>query len=368
MPGTIFGQKPADNAAVTSGQIEASVQKGCKAILDYQGEGGWFSDKAEKIRMVKGFVKSSAPPKQSVAMTSLGLMALASVGHQATDPTDEGRSITAALEFVLRDDLVTNDGYMGQKDGSRMYGHGIACLMMAEMLGMTLTPEQDSRLRTRLQKAIECILRAQEFKKSNPADQGGWRYEPFSTDSDMSVTVWHLMSLRAAQNAGLKVPKIAIDNAIAYLKRCFTDEGGENNNPNPKRKRRVGGSFAYMTNKGERRISTTAAGLLSLQVCGDYEAAEIVSSSDYLLVHPPKTDDRWFYYGTYYYAQGMYQRGGEHADTSQQQVAKLLLEKQEQDGTWLGNGEERQAGPVYSTSLAILSLSVEHHFLPIYQK
>jgi hypothetical protein len=47
----------------------------------------------------------------------------------------------------------------------------------------------------------------------------------------------------------------------------------------------------------------------------------------------------------------------------------MLLPKQASDGSWLAeNGEERNHGGVYCTAMAVLSLSVKYHFLPIYQK
>ena len=74
-------------------------------------------------------------------------------------------------------------------------------------------------------------------------------------------------------------------------------------------------------------------------------------------------------YGTYYYAQGMYQRGGDHADTARKLVQEMLLKEQDGNGSWEAkNGEERNAGRVYCTSMAVLSLSVKYHYLPIYQK
>ena len=47
----------------------------------------------------------------------------------------------------------------------------------------------------------------------------------------------------------------------------------------------------------------------------------------------------------------------------------VLLPKQGPDGSWMGqSGQERGAGRVYATSLAVLSLAVKFHFLPIYQR
>ena len=62
----------------------------------------------------------------------------------------------------------------------------------------------------------------------------------------------------------------------------------------------------------------------------------------------------------------MHQRGGKHAETAEELVRKLLLEKRQADGSWSApNGEEAGAGKVYSTSMAILSLAVKYHYLPI---
>ena len=50
---------------------------------------------------------------------------------------------------------------------------------------------------------------------------------------------------------------------------------------------------------------------------------------------------------------------------------KLLLEKQSPDGSWHlapGSDLEAQAGAIYTTALAILSLAVEFRYLPIYQR
>jgi hypothetical protein len=65
----------------------------------------------------------------------------------------------------------------------------------------------------------------------------------------------------------------------------------------------------------------------------------------------------------------MYQRGGEHAETARTLVENVLLEKQAGDGSWLAEeGSESGVGRVYATSMAVLSLSVKYHYLPIYQK
>jgi hypothetical protein len=297
--------------------------------------------------------------RHETAMTSLSLLALASCGHQPSDPTPEGVAMKKALGFVLRPEAQDKEGYFGQADGSRMYGHGITTLMLAEMLGMGADAAQDDLIREKTRRALDLILRAQKVSKSDN-NKGGWRYAPDSGDSDMSVTVWQTMALRAAKNAGMDIPRGAIDDAVSYIRRLYQ--------PDTERKGSVKlGGFGYQT-KG-REMSTTAEGMLAMQVCGQYDAEEVIGSSDRLLKEGFKQGERWFYYTTYYYAQGMYQRGGKHAEEGRRLVASLILPLQSREGWWEGiNGEERQGGRVYATTLSMLSLAVKNHFLPIYQR
>ncbi len=64
----------------------------------------------------------------------------------------------------------------------------------------------------------------------------------------------------------------------------------------------------------------------------------------------------------------MHQVGGEYAQTADSLVASLLTPMQQENGSWLPQGEERNIGTVYATALAVLSLSVRYHYLPIYQR
>jgi len=106
-----------------------------------------------------------------------------------------------------------------------------------------------------------------------------------------------------------------------------------------------------------------------VQVCGEYESPFVIGAADWLLEHPPKWNEHFCSYGTYYYAQGMYQRGGDHAQTARQLVQEMLLAQQAENGSWTAqNNAEKGHGSVYATTMAVLSLSVKYHYLPIYQK
>ena len=346
------------NAELISPQVKKCVEKAVSWLVAQQKDAGYIVDEKSNSNPKRGDL-----PSHSAAMTSLALMGLASVGHMPDDPTPQGRAAGKALRFIVEGVEPDENGYLGRSDRSRMYGHGIITLMLAEMIGHAPDEATDRRMRGMLDGAVKLTLRSQQVSKSE-ANRGGWRYEPQSTDSDISVTVWHLMALRAAKNAGFEVPKDAIDRAVAYIKRSYQAERDSNGNPKTDE-----AAFSYEPYGGRKTFSTTAAGLLSLQVCGQYDAPEVVGSANWLLKSPPEISEPWFFYGCYYYAQGMYQRGGDHAATARQRTEQLLVGAQSPEGNWHPrNGNEKSAGSVYATSLALLSLSVHHHFLPIYQK
>ena len=363
--GTALAATPAPThaqEAITQQQVDAACQRAAKWLISQQYQSGCIQDLRGRGKQ-NARHKRGEPPRHGVAMSALAVMGLAAIGHLPTDPTDEGKAMRAALDFVLLDEHQESreayHGYYGASDNSRMYGHGIITLMLAEMLGMGVNEEMDKAIRGKCQDAIDLILRAQKRRGRSGRNRGGWRYTPGDSDADLSVTVWQLMALRAARNAGLEVPRKAIDDAVGYVKRTFSERGHPEDGKS---------AFGYEVGHGPT-FSTAAEGLLSMQVCGRYEDKEVIAASHYLLRNEPKPHERWFYYGIYYYAQGMAQRGGEFASTAKQAAARVLLKAQERDGSWRAhNGDEANNGRVYTTAMALLSLSVHHNFLPIYQR
>ena len=341
-----------------SPQVKQAVDRAVGWLLRQQKSTGYFSEQQSEQKVARGDM-----PSHSAAMTSLALMGLASVGHVPSDPSPEGQAAAKALKFVVDNIEPDEHGYLGRSDRSRMYGHGIITLMLTEMLGMSIDEATDRRVHELAEAGVKLILSAQKVQK-NDSNKGGWRYEPQSSDADISVTVWQLMSLRAAKNAGLEVPAQAIADAVAYIKRSYRSERDSLGRPKD-----LAAAFSYEPYGGRQTFSTTAAGLLSLMVCGQYDAPEVVGSANFLIKSPPELNEPWFYYGNYYYAQGMYQRGGDFAATARRRTEDILIKAQSPEGAWYPrNGNEKSAGPVYATALSLLSISVYHHFLPIYQK
>ncbi|WP_404310557.1 prenyltransferase/squalene oxidase repeat-containing protein [Neorhodopirellula lusitana] len=325
--------------------VDRAIDRGIDSLLSHQRDDGAITDRGH-----------------ATAMTALSIMALASIGVVPDSVSPRGRALNRAIEFVLMPRNQAN-GYFGERDGSRMYGHGIVTLMLTEMLGMGASVEQNSRIHESLVAALKVILKSQSVRKP-PRLQGGWRYTPSARDSDLSVSVWQVMALRSAKNDGLDVPAEAIESAVEYLRNSYTSPMNADGLPRD----RVGG-FAYTPGTRHPSFTMTAAGLLALQTCGQYDSPLVAGAAEWLLEHPPRSQDRFFYYGMYYYAQGMHQVGGKAAEEAKRLTSEELLNFQSNSGHWNGqHGEERNIGLVYCTTLAILSLSVRYHYLPIYQR
>ena len=160
----------------------------------------------------------------ATSVTSLAVMAYLAAGHVPGEPGPYRESIEKGIRYVLAHQH--DNGVLASNTANGvMYCHGISTLMLAEVAGMTPEKELGDKVRSALVRAVRVILAAQDVPK-DAANAGGWRYAPDSNDSDISVTGWQLMALRAAKSAGCDVPSSSIDRAVAYLKKCAVRDGG----------------------------------------------------------------------------------------------------------------------------------------------
>jgi len=179
---------------------EAAVDKGLAWLARTQSpDGSWVAKIGYKLNNGYNY---TADDKGHLGVTALSGMAFLAGGH-LPGRGKYGPNVERALDFVLAN--VQEDGYVTY-GGSRMYDHAFATLFLAEICGMTHREE----VRKRLQKAVDFIVRSQN-------EQGGWRYEPYATESDMSIVVCQVIALRAARNIGIRVPKATVDRAARYV-------------------------------------------------------------------------------------------------------------------------------------------------------
>ena len=300
---------------------------------------------------------------QDPAVSALCVMAFLSAGHVPGEGK-YGPVIERGVRYVCNQQL-QNGVLAGHTGGMTvMYSHGISTLMLAEVIGLMPDRREAAILRKRLEAAVKLIRYAQA--RAGPA-KGGWRYTIDPRDADLSVTAWQVMALRAAKNVGCDVPAETIDNAVEYVKASRSELGG----------------FRY-TRHGAVTLPCTAAGILSLELAGKefHGSEESRRSADFLAAQielSRRRGDRHFvgqnhfFYGVYYAAQAMFQVGGEYWKWYRQYLHWLLLNPaahaQHESGFWGGvSGDDHNAGVNYCTAMAVLALTVEYRFLPIYQR
>jgi hypothetical protein len=278
------------------------------------------------------------------AVNALALLAFMGRGH--TPGRGPYRDVLQRGKKFLLANANTATGYLSF---SSMYEHGMATLCLAEMYGMDPDPEVEVKLR----KAVELIIKCQ-------SPLGGWRYAPQPGDQDLSVTVMQIVALRAANNAEVPVPAETIQKAIKYVRYCANPGGG-----------------GYGYGGPGSGPQTSAAGVLSLQLLGQYNDPHIPKTLDYVATIPivwGPGGANYFYYFHYYAIQANYQAGGKYWDDWHPRIRDLLLSKQNKDGSWdvpPGTAEgENVVGPnkVYWTAMSCLVLDIYMHFLPAYQR
>jgi hypothetical protein len=287
---------------------------------------------------------------RNTAVSSLAVMAFLARGY-SPGLAPYGDVMNRGVDYVIS--LQRPDGVL-IGDAGQMYSHNIATLMLSEVSGM-VDPERQKRVDAALAKALKVILAAQDVSKDGN-NAGGWRYEPNSRDSDLSHSGWALMALRSARNNGAAVPKDAIDRAVAYLLKCRNQDGSFNYQPS-------GGG-------GGQGLARAGAGLLCLELTGRHRDEVNMSAGQFIVreFNNRLRAEFAIFYAIYYAAQGMFQLGGEEWEKFAPVVYDTVLGMQTGEGYWEGREQEGQAGRCYSTSMAILALSVNYRQLPIYQR
>lgn len=275
----------------------------------------------------------------NVGVTSLTLLAFMAAGH-VPEQGEYAGVIDRGLGWILAN--VQPSGLIHYADGAShgpMYEHAAATLLLSEAYGMSERPE----IPAAIQSAVRVIINAQN-------SEGGWRYQPFSRDADVSVTVMQILALRGAQHAGMVVPASTIQQAIAYVKQC-ADRGG---------------GFYYQTRSGKPGYARTGAGVASLEVCGEFECDEVRRGLDYLIANigRDRKDEGNYHYGIYYAAQAVYQA----KDSRRWQqwfppIRDQVLGMQQPEGHW-----DSEHGAAYGTTMMVLTLSIPYRYLPIYQR
>jgi hypothetical protein len=314
--------------------ITPETLKAVRAGLDYlartqASDGAWHEDRG-----------GQAYP---VAMTALAGMAFLANGSTPT----RGRyasNVQQSIDYLAK--CSTTSGLItgaNQESGQPMHGHGFALMYLASVYGMETKPALRDQTKEAVNKGVSLTARGQ-------SGAGGWTYTPASGDEG-SVTVTQVQALRAAHNSGFLVPRGTIEQAVRYIERCSTPEGG----------------ITYSLNSGGGpRLAISAAAVATLYNAGEYDSPVATRCLEYVWQQFQARKD-WSkggghdYYSHLYASQAFYMSGDKYWDEYFPTARDQLLKMQEKaEGSWNGDG----IGKTYGTAI----VQLPYKYLPVYQR
>ena len=345
---TLYAGKPRQPAASAE-----EVQQALIKALD------WIASKQQKDGSWTGY---------KTGYTGLSLMAF--IGAKCV-PKDYSANIKPAVQYlksVYKPSSKYPDGskdaayYGGQLGTDAMYEHAIATLGLIE----ALVDLNDPSLEPIAQDAINLIIRSQNTDHKpetlggpfTPASQnyGGWRYNPNSNSSDLSVSGWQILALKAAVNAGFVVPDYVFPAAAGFVRSLQGKSDG---------------SFRY-DSPGDSGDSCARAGMgaLSLQLSGFPQDPAVPPALRFMQDYAPRWNIEqpgggYAFYYWYYGTRAMFLSGGDDWRIWKDWMCRFLVDHQDQDGTWKGTGSEDNLD-IYRVALGALMLEFCCGHVPIY--
>ena len=193
-----------------------------------------------------------------------------------------------------------------------MYGHAFALALLAEC--QKASPKDE--IKEKLQRAVDLTVKAAEQRRRLAR-------LPKPEDADLSVTVTQLMALAAARDAGIDVPKEAIEKAIGYIKQSQNSDGGFRCG------RLQGGTSGFAR-------SAAAVAALYRAGGGDSETARkgMAFVAKYPAANTVGQPEVFYFYGHYYAARVMSHAAEEDWNRWSAAVKEKLVAQQSKDGSW----------------------------------
>lgn len=341
---------------LTAGQMRDRIGAAGHAAAGRRYGGHHWQDAEVAVKRALEWLRLNQNPDGSwgtvdrEAYAGLGILTFLAHG-ETTASAHYGSTVRRALKYLLA--RQNDSGEFARTDTTGgTYSQAICVYAVSEAFGMTRIPS----LRPAMEQGVQVILNGQQVR-------GGFDYRFAKGDRrDTSLGAWCMQAMKAAYIAGADNDglKSAMDLAAADLKAVQRDDG----------------RFYYTGRKSHATDSLTAAAVLGLQLMGHGRTGAVRRGLDAL--HNARCDWRtppaWPMYAWYYMAQAKFHQGGSNWQKWNNQFAPAFIRSQNPDGSWVSAGLSLRSGttgrenyhPVYSTTLAALSLQVYYRLLPTF--
>jgi len=338
--------------------------------------------------------------------TAMGLLPFMGAGYTHLEGKYR-KQVADGLRFLMKSQK--SDGSWFDPSG-RMYSHGLATLAFCEALAMTRYQYHRSTPRPRVSISSDTIHEALEraasgkpvvdiedpdsdddsaldldqdslasdvppieldelthvaqlavrFIEKAQHRRGGWRYTPGQA-GDTSVVGWQMMALRSAYLAGLDVNPVIFKKATKFLDAVSEDQ--------------IGSCYGY-TSGGRRpyvsqdfRIgATTPIGLLCRMYTGWERSERGLGVGVERLGRCARSSQGMYFY--YYATQVLHHYGGPTWHKWNAWMRDYLVKSQSrkgsETGSWHFTGPHDDAGRLYCTAMATMTLEIYYRYSPIY--
>jgi hypothetical protein len=355
--------QPIDTPSVA--EFDAAIAGGIEFLIaDQNANGSWGSATRTKGLNIYAPIPGAHDAFRA-AVTALAILALYETGGERPD-------VRAALDRA-EPWLLDNLDDVRRATGDAMYNvwthcYGLQCLIHMEQR----TPADATERRQRIGELI--ALQFDLLSRYESVD-GGWGYYDFryrtkqpSSDSMSFVNAAVLVAFKEAQAAGHEPPQRLVERAVAATRRQRLPDDSYLYGEYLKWRPRMG------INRPGGSLGRTQACNLALRLWGDESITDqlMVDWLDRLIARNgwldigrkrPIPHEAWFsvagyfyYFGHYYAARCIQELPADARPPHQAQLARLILDKQEKDGSWWDYPLYDYHQP-YGTAFALMTLA-----------
>ena len=342
-PASEAQQDPSANrpqrAPTTSESAREPVRRGVDYLLGSQRkDGAWGSGETARTYEILADIPGSIHAFRT-ATTALCIMALQRSPHRDAECKE---AVRRGLAYLI------DHAAVRRPNGMEMYnvwafGYGLRAF------GALLPSIEDPKLKDRILEACAKVVKELEIYQT---PDGGWGYYDFDahtyrpSDSSMSFTTATIViSLNAIEKLGVAVPRTMLERAIKSIRKQRMENGAYIYGP----------YMEYRPNHGVNKIKGSlgrtqscnlALWLYGEKVSEDDLRAGIENLFKYhqfldIARKRPIPHESWYYNSGYFYYYGLFYAGLvldllPEADRAKyrEQLEKLILERQEKDGSW----------------------------------
>ena len=353
---------------------ESAVRAGLEWLSRHQNadNGSWSFDH------VHAGCQGSCSQAGSLKKSHMGATAMALLSMMGSGEThfvgNYREQVYKGFDYLLTYAKPTPNGLdlRGVAEGNTgMYIQGLATMALCEAVVMSEMAlkqrSRSSRAKTRNKEGVDRKVATASLKRLRAASQlalnfimraqdpgnGGWRYQP-RKGGDTSVLGWQVMALKSGQMARMQILPDTIRKASYYLDSVQIDGGA-----------------AYGYTGPQRKVSTTAVGLLSRMYIGWGRKEPALEAGVKLLAATgPSRNDMYY---NYYATQVLHHWGGEEWQNWNKVMREQLVKSQRRKGHAAGSWDVADShggagGRLYMTSLGVMTLEVYYRHLPLYQQ